>query len=412
MVHYRGLTWEHPRGTNALRAAATSFPGSSTLHWDSHPLEGFESSSIEALAAEYDLIVLDHPHLGDAASGDSLYSLDELFSATDLADIAADSVGPSWRSYVYEGRPLALPVDAATQVSARRSDQVTAAPDTWDDVLTLSESAPVALSLAGPHAFLSFCSIALAFGEEPRTDAAAPFVSRETGARILDVMATLAGRAPRGSEKLNPIGLLELMATADSVVYCPLVYGYVNYSHLDQPLGRHPVTFGAAPAHTFGGRPGSTIGGTGIAVSRRCEVTPELLQHLRYLVSAEAQTRFIPQHDGQPSSRMAWLEPAVNAASNNFYRDTLTTIEQSWVRPRFRGFTRCQSLASDVVRRAIAGQLTSDDALVAIDAIFADALSTGARTADARTVGSRTVGEDDAALASASQFITSEGDQV
>jgi multiple sugar transport system substrate-binding protein len=402
MVHYRGLTWEHPRGTNALRAAATSFPGSSTLQWDSHPLEGFESSSIEALAAEYDLIVLDHPHLGDAAASDSLFPLDGLFSATDLAAIAVDSVGPSWRSYVYEGRPLALPVDAATQVSARRSDQVTAAPETWDSVLTLSESVPVALSLAGPHAFLSFCSIALAFGEEPRTDAAAPFVSRETGAQILDVMSTLAGRAPRGSEKLNPIALLELMATADSIVYCPLVFGYVNYASSGQPLGRHPVTFGAAPAHTPGGRPGSTIGGTGIAVSRRCEVTPELLEHLRYLVSAEAQARFIPQHDGQPSSRVAWQDPAANAASNNFYRDTLTTIEQSWVRPRFRGFTRCQSRASDVVRRAIAGQLTNHDALVAIDVIFADAL-----TADARAVG-----EDDAALASASQFTTSEGDQV
>jgi multiple sugar transport system substrate-binding protein len=405
MVHYRGLTWEHPRGTNALRAAAASFPGASTLQWDSQPLEGFESSSIDALAVQYDLLVLDHPHLGDATASDSLYPLDELFSATDLAGFAAHSVGPSWRSYVYEGRPLALPVDAATQVSARLADHVASAPETWEDVLTLSASVPVALNLAGPHAFLTFCSVAIAFGETPRSDAEAPFVSRATGMRVLDMMATLAERAPRGTEQLNPIALLELMATSDTVVYCPLVYGYVNYAKPTGLRGRHPVAFAAAPAQAPGGRPGSTIGGTGIAVSRRCEVTPDLLQHLRYLLSTEVQTRFIPQHEGQPSSRVAWQDPLVNADSNNFYRETLTTIENSWVRPRFRGFARCQSLASDVVRRAVTGQLDSQEALVAIDTIFADARATATTTAAATTDG-------DAALTPASQPITAEGYQV
>jgi multiple sugar transport system substrate-binding protein len=374
MVQYRGLTWEHPRGTHALRAAAETFPGTSTLRWDSHSLEGFESSSIDALAAEYDLIVLDHPHLGDATASDSLRPLDELFSAAELADLAEQSVGPSWRSYVYEGRSLALPVDAATQVSARRRDHVAEAPETWERVLALSKEVPVALSLAGPHAFLTFCSIAVALGEEPAITAEPPFVSRETGARVLDIMASLGTRAPQGSETLNPIALLELMATADTVAYCPLVYGYVNYARVAEGVERHAVSFGTAPTETPGGRPGSTIGGTGIAVSRRCEITPDLLDHLRYLVSAHTQTEFIPQHDGQPASRAAWLDPSVNNASSHFYRDTVRTIEQSWVRPRFVGFTRCQSLASDVVRRAVAGGMERREALVAIDAIFAEVL--------------------------------------
>jgi len=391
MVHYRGLTWEHPRGTHALRAAAESAgtsPGFS-LHWDSHPLEGFESSSIEQLAEKYDLIVLDHPHLGDATAADSLRPLDELFSESELAACATQGVGPSFRSYLYNGRLLALPLDAATQVSARRADLAEDAPATWEEVLALSERAPVALSLAGPHAFLTFCSIAVALGEEPRTDGSAPFVSRETGNRVLGLMASLAERAPAGSDMLNPIALLELMATDDTIAYCPLVYGYVNYAQPSAAPGRHPLSFGAAPAENPGGRPGSTIGGTGLAVSRRCEVTPALLDHLRFLVSAEAQTVFIPRHDGQPSSRAAWLDADTNAGSGNFYRDTLPTIEQAWVRPRFAGFTRCQGLASEALRQAIMAPSGRGDVLAEIDDIVASAHSSSLLHTDLTSEGQR-----------------------
>ena len=374
MVHYRGLTWEHPRGTNALRAAAdaAATPGFS-LHWDSHSLEGFESSSIEELAERYDLIVLDHPHLGDAAASHSLRPLTEVFGPEELAALSADSVGPSYRSYLFEEQLLALPLDAASQVSARRADLAGDAPNTWAEVLALSEQVPVALSLAGPHAFLTFCSLAVALGEEPRVDGAAPLVSRETGTRVLELMTRLTARAPAGSELVNPIGLLELMATSDTVAYCPLVYGYVNYAQPGSAAGRHPVSFGAAPAEFPGGRSGSTIGGTGIALSRHCEVTPALLDHLRYLVSADTQVSFIPQHDGQPASRAAWLDAGVNAASGNFYRETLATLDQSWVRPRFAGYTHCQGLASAVIRAAVTGASGSGHVLAAVDAIFADA---------------------------------------
>lgn len=351
-MNYRGLTWDHPRGRAALEAAADSTRSDTfSIHWDVHSLEGFESSSIDELADRYDLIVLDHPHLGDALATGSLLALDEVFTPAEIDAWAADSVGPSMPSYRMAGHLWALPLDAAAQVSARRADLVPHAPETWSDVLALAADVPVALSLAGPHALMSFCSLAVSLGEEPTgSPSEGRFVSRAVGREALRILGTLSASAPAGMAALNPIAMLEALSTGDSIAYCPLIYGYVNYS----TVGRQPrVSFGDAPVALPGGRPGSTIGGTGIAISRRAVVTPELLTHLRWLMSDDAQASFIPLHEGQPSSRTAWTDPAVDDASGHFYRDTLATLEQSWVRPRYLGYTGFQSAASALLREAL-----------------------------------------------------------
>jgi multiple sugar transport system substrate-binding protein len=348
-VTFAGLTWDHPRGYAALRAAAGDL-----VAWDTQPLEGFESHPIDDLCARYDLVVLDHPHLGDALAAGCLTPLDDLFGADELATWAAASIGATKASYACDGRQWALPLDAATQVCAARTDLVGEPPDTWDEVERISRNAPVALSLAGPHAFLTFCSIAVALGEEPASDPD-KLLSTSTGLSVLDLMAAIDARAPAPTRALNPIGLLELMCTTDRLALCPLVYGYVNYA------GR--LTFGDAPAAVRGGPPGSTLGGTGIAVSARCAPTPALLDHLRLLMSRETQTGFIPQHAGQPSARAAWTDQAVDAAAGGFYRRTARTCEQAWVRPRYAGYIGFQSAASALVRAALAGDLDHRGAL-------------------------------------------------
>ena len=334
MTGFLGLTWDHPRGYEALRAAPFA-----DLRWDVHSLEGFESSPIDELAGRYDLIVLDHPHLGDALASESLRPLDDLFSADELRAWAAGSVGPSARSYVVDGHTWALPLDAATQVSARRPDLLPVAPATWAEALALD--APVAPSLAGPHAFLTFCSIAVSLGGS-LGDGPDGFFDADIARDALSILAELAHRAPDATRALNPIGLLELMTATDDLAYVPLVYGYVTYSPA--------VTFGAPPAAVG---TGSTIGGTGIAVTRRSEPTPALLDHLRWLMSPETQSGFIPAHAGQPSARSAWTDPAVDAAAGGFYSATLGTIENSWVRPRFAGYIPFQTEASSVIREGL-----------------------------------------------------------
>ncbi len=346
MIQYRALTWDHPRGYHALRdAAAEVAPGQGlAIQWDKHPLEGFESHPIADLCARYDLVVLDHPHVGEAVEAGCLMPLEDVFGADGLKSLGEASIGPSLSSYLYAGRHWALPLDAATQVMAYRPDLVDPV-TSWDEVEALAAEGGVALSLAGPHAALSFLSICAAFGEPPATRDPHLLVSEETGTRVFELMARLYADAEKSVLALNPIGTLGHMAAHDDVRLVPLVYGYVNYT-------RERVRFADAPSGSAG--IGSTLGGTGIGISTRCEITPELLAHLRWLLSEPAQRDFIPAHDGQPSRRSAWHDAAVNAAWGDFYGATADTLEAAYVRPRYAGYIAWQTATSAYLREALA----------------------------------------------------------
>ncbi|KQQ93157.1 hypothetical protein ASF62_15590 [Leifsonia sp. Leaf325] len=385
MAQYRGLTWDHPRGRLALERAAvdaTSQRGGALIEWDAHPLEGFESAPIEELAARYDVIVLDHPHLGDAIAADAIRPVDEVFDAGLLDALEAGCVGPSFSSYVVDGRARALPLDAATQVAVFRPDLVETAPATWPEVVALAAEVPVALSLAGPHALLSFASVCVALGEEPAVLPGAGFVSRATGREAVALLAELAATSPKASAPLNPIGLLERMRSVGDIAYIPLVYGYVNYAS-----GPGALRFAEAPSAVVGGRRGSTIGGTGIAITRRSVPDAALIAHLAGLFDPATQAGFIPQNAGQPSLASAWADDGVNAASGDFYRRTRRTMADAWVRPRVPGYIPFQSHASAVLREVLvggAGPIEIDAALGRIDALY-DSLAASARTASVPT---------------------------
>lgn len=365
---YRGLTWDHPRGYGALRAAAALQP---LIEWDTHSLEGFESAPIEDLCARYDLVVLDHPHLGAALAQFCLRPLDEVFDARDLERIAAASIGRTFDSYTMDGRQWALPLDAATQVMAARADLVPEAviPADWEAVRALSvRTGKVAMSLAGPHAFLSFLSIAAALDPSMDLRNGDCWHTHGVATQACDVLLELAARSPASVRALNPIGLLAHMTTHDDVVLCPLVYGYVNYASnsLSRPLSFHDAPSAAA------GIPGSILGGTGIAISRRCEPDLELRDHLLWLMSEATQTGFIPMHDGQPSNRASWADAHVNAASNAFYRQTTRTLDAARIRPRHDGYIAFQNGGSALLRDGIAAGTSGSRLADALETLFSE----------------------------------------
>lgn len=374
MQRLKALTWDHPRGYNALAAAAKRpefAENDLAIDWERQPLEGFESHPIADLCARYDLVVLDHPHIGEAVDGDCLRPLEDVFDEATINRLQSESIGPSLKSYRFAGRHWALPLDAATQVMALRSDLLEGTiPFLWEEIQALSqETGKVALSLAGPHAVLSFLSIAAAFGEAPAERDPDLLVSRKIGAEVYELMAELARRSPQTVRDMNPIGILGHMASHDDVVLCPLVYGYVNYA---APKGGQPVAFHNAPRLRPGGRPGSTLGGTGIGISRRCEVTPALKRHLLWLMDAYAQIGFIPHHDGQPSRREAWHDAEVNARCGGFYQNTADTLEQAYVRPRHNGYIAFQGAASAMLREAFIEKAPAAGVLDKLQALYAN----------------------------------------
>lgn len=372
MTDFRGLTWDHPRGRLALEAASRDpgLAGGDTLTWSAHSLEAFEAVPIEDLAASYDLIVLDHPHLGDASRAGCLRPLDEIFERHELLEWAASFVGPTFDSYVWESRVWALPLDAATQVSARRADSLRDPPRDWAGARAVARRLPVAVSLAGPHAFLTWCSILVGEGSVP-CSADARFCDPDAGRMAVELLRDLAQQAPARTRDLNPIALLELMTSSDAIAYIPLVYGYVGYAAPGRP---RRVAFGPPPSGSHGA--GSTVGGTGVAVSSRCHPSASLLEHLRWLVSRDTQTSFIPAHAGQPARNTAWSDETLDLASGGFYGDTRSTIARSWVRPRLPGYVPFQSWASRELRAVVVDGAPAVGAIRRINERYARLAST------------------------------------
>jgi multiple sugar transport system substrate-binding protein len=373
---YRGLTWDHPRGYRALEAAAARLDPDRdglVLSWDRHSLEGFEERPIGEQCALYDLVVLDHPHVGEAVAADGLVSLEDLFDAGEIAAWRAAVMGRCLDSYHYAGRHWALPLDAATQVMAWRKDRLDGPPTLWDEVVRLSQTGGLLLSLSGPHAALTFQSICAAHGAPPAADGET-FMEPAAGRAAWNLLSRLAAHSPPALRPLNPIGLLEHMSRHEDVAVCPLVYGYVNYA----PDGA--LAFADAPRVAADGPVGSILGGTGIGVSRRCAVTPQLLDHLRWLMADATQRGFIPDEEGQPALKAAWRDPAVNARWGDFYANTYATLDGASLRPRHDGAIAFQAAASQRIRVGLDAAEAADPVLDDLQALFARHRPMGAET--------------------------------
>jgi multiple sugar transport system substrate-binding protein len=115
-----------------------------------------------------------------------------------------------------------------------------------------------------------------------------------------------------------------------------------------------------APAAGQRGSARTMLGGTGVAVSRASPYREHAVAYAKWLVSKEHQGGTYFREGGQPASLAAWTDPEVNAASSDFFRDTLLTLESAYVRPRFDGFVRFFESAAREINRCLRGQGTDE----------------------------------------------------
>src|SRR4029079_10686294 len=108
-----GLAWDHPRGWGALEASVPGYtathPGL-TIHWERRSLYEFGEGRLEDAVRDHDLVLLDHPFIGDVARGGLLVPFDPYLTDAARKTFAAESVGKSWASYQANGRQWALPI--------------------------------------------------------------------------------------------------------------------------------------------------------------------------------------------------------------------------------------------------------------------------------------------------------------
>lgn len=355
-VRLRGMTWSHPRGLDPLVATSAAFREQGvSVEWDARSLQGFEEASIADLAADYDLIAIDHPFMGKAFEQRALKPLDTLFDAQWLDALRDASVGPSLDSYRWEGSLWAIPVDAAAQVAAWRNDLLQAGgiapPRSWDDVFALADALRgtgrfVALPANPTHVFLAWATICHALsGSHDRQPDLRPHwwtnagIDPAIGTAALELLVRLLAVSHPLSWQSDPIELFEHMAQHDDIVYTPIAFGYSNYAR--PPAGRQPLYFGGVPSRD-GGNVGGMLGGVGLAVSHRCTNPTAAARFLRYVADAPAQCGLYASAGGQPGHRAAWSDAHVDAICPHFFAPTLASLDVSFVRPRVPAYPAYQ----------------------------------------------------------------------
>ena len=369
-VVLKGMTWSHPRGYDPMIAAADAFAArtGTAVTWDKRSLQDFESFPVQELAAAYDLIVIDHPHVGQITAEGCLHPLDQPGREAELQVLARRSVGPSFPSYNWQGRQWALPIDAATQVQAWRTDRHDRPVQGLEIMIELCRQGRALLPLRPPHSLMCFFSLAAHLGT-PCNHAGPVLIERQAGLHVMEWLQRLAEGQPEQAFSSDPIAVLDELGRADSPFsVVPFTYGYVSYSLAGFRESR--IAFADMPV--IGGRAplGSAIGGTGIAVSAASRHIAEAEAFAFFVAGSEVQSGLYAEAGGQPGHADAWEAEAVNRPVLDFYRNTRRTLEGGWRRPRHDGYMTFQAEGAALLTEGLRQRITADRLLDGLDRLF------------------------------------------
>lgn len=380
MTTLTGIAWNHTRGFVSVTACAQRFEEQHpeiSIIWEKRSLQSFADASMDQLTSTYDLIVMDHPHTALAATEGLLLPYEDWLDEAFLSDQAANSVGGSHDSYRFLGKQWTLATDAATPIATWRPDLMEKhrleLPQTWEDVLDLARRGFVTVSAFPIDMLMLSYTFCAALDHEPfGSDGVA---SDEVLAAALSELRTLVELCDSTCLERNPIRTAEWMSQADDprAAYCPFAYGYSNYSRPRYA----PFLLKAGGLVTFRGRRlRSTLGGAGIAVSSKTKHPQACMDFARFTAAPDTQMGVYFQAGGQPGHRATWLDDAVNAACNDFFRDTLQTLDESLQRPKFPGYMAFQDAATPVAHAAVAGTLSASSAASDINRLYRHFLMT------------------------------------
>ena len=361
----RGMTWDHARGYDPLAKGVPLFSVDHPdyeIEWTRRSLRDFGVQPVEALAEQFDIIVIDHPFCGRAKATGCLLDLRPLFPAEFFAMLDRESVGASTRSYHYAGGIWALPTDAAAQVASYRPDLLAALgwsgpPRTFAEVLALGEAARKAgkwLGLPGVPSDAA-CLIA-SFGANlgtlisPDADRLLAPDAFDAALGYLDALRPFCH--PRSADR-NPIATYDAMSTGDDIVYTPFGFGYTNYARAGV---KNPIRYTSVAGPGADPQAGAILGGAGCAISAQCRDVEAAVVYLAWLHTPEHQAGPYFRNGGQPGLRSAWTLPEDDREAGGFFSGTLPTLDKAYVRPRFDGFIPAFEHMGELVHLYLGGQ--------------------------------------------------------
>jgi len=373
MITLRGMTWDHSRGYDPMIATSKIFTekydNKVRIEWDKRSLQAFADRPIAQMVEEYDLMVIDYPHVGEVSAKGLLQNFDTKQYNNELKLLKKQSVGLSHQSYNIDGHQWALAIDAATQVSCYRSDLITSLPKNWDDLFQLSQNKRVIWPLKPVHAISSFYSIYnnITVEFEPNDK---NFIQRDSGIKVLQMMKQISQYLPSECFDMDPIKTAEILSEHNDFYYSPYTYGFSNYSRID--YRKNLLTYGNVIDLSGKGPHGTHLGGTGIAISNKSKNKDLALEYSYWIAGSECQQTIFYSSGGQPGNSDAWENDTINLETNNFFKNTRSTLDQAWVRPRHNGYMNFQDESGNIINEYLQSNVNEVDVIDKLKLMYAE----------------------------------------
>jgi multiple sugar transport system substrate-binding protein len=350
MIKLKGITWDHARGYDPLIAASELYFKEKGIQvdWQKRSLTNFGDQSLEELSKQFDLIIMDHPHVGVAEASNCLLPLNDLVPANILNELKSTSAGPSFESYHYHGKQWALPIDAAMQCASYRADLIgnDSLPNTWEEVFALAKNLAskklyIGMALCPTDCLCSFLSLTAKLGSPIRENNEL-LVEPSVGLKALSMLRAMRDVFHPKALDWNPIALYDYMAEQNDIAYSPLAFCYTNYSRTG--FRKNILKYHTAPEIN-----NAVLGGAGIAITSSCTNVQEAAHYAAWICSDVVQSTIYVNAQGQPGNKIAWENKQANAITNNFFTNTMPSLTNAYLRPRYQGWPKFQTFLGETI---------------------------------------------------------------
>ena len=393
MITLRGRTWPSKRGYGGLAASAEAYTRLSPdvrVEWEQVDFEELFYDSRRQFVSgdpDFDLMMLDHPWVGELAVNGWIVDMDDLLTAEQLRDLEEDADRSSLEAYRYEGRLWSLPVDAACQILAFRPDLVGAAtdqlPGDWDSFLTLGKSlheppqrCAFTNQFGGPNHFLTLLGIAAALGDAPYTEPSRGIV-RDAGASGLDILRRVWELSIESHvESLDMLAhrTFPLMMAEDRAAMCPGVFAYITHYGGG---GERQLGIADMPVMPETGKHTSLLGGMGLAIASASPHRDAAWEYATFVMSREVQGGAFVENGGQPGRVSALTTGYADDECAGFGPVLADALDGCYIRPTPPGWHRAERAGGDVVSRFLAGEVAVQETLADLDRVVSAILESG-----------------------------------
>lgn len=376
MIELKGIAWDHPRGYEPLIAAAEEFKKNNpevSIKWDVRSLKEFGDMPIESLIERYDLITIDHPYMGQADKNGLLLKLEQHLSPEVIKKLEDESLGQCFNIYHYNKHMYATPIDAAALVASYRKDLIAEIgvilPNSHQELKRFYKNLPanykVAWALCPTDIWCTFLS--LCAQNAGRSFINEKHIDSKVGADVIDELKSHLEYLHPESMNWNPIQILDRMGKEDEIVYSPYLFGYTNYSRAGYT--KNLVHFANSPVGQQENI--STImGGVGLAVSALTKHPGVAAKYAGYAAAAEIQEGIFTRNGGQPANKLAWQSADNDKLCTNFFKDTMWTIENAYIRPQHPGWNHFQEQGADIIHEGILKDTNSNQIMRQLNELY------------------------------------------